>query len=249
MQQPKIRQRVAFLQKAHGVQNFGRPEAKFGAVAGGGLPAPRTTGTQPHAQADDRLHLQCLGQVQDDGQLVEFFYDQNDLQSELARVQRQFDVFLILVAVAHDQRIKVPDEPQHDEQLGFGAALESQVPCLTGGQDGLHHVPLLIHLDGIHRPVFGMVIVFADGAVEAVVQLIDAALQDIGEAHQYGQIDAARLQLVHQDFQIDLFIRVAGRAHDDMAALIDAEIPGAPLVDVIQINGVLYIPHGVCVLG
>jgi len=61
-----------------------------------------------------------------------------------------------------------------------------------------HHLPLLIHLDGIHAAVIAFVVMLGDSALEGLVHFAQAMLENIGKANQDGEPDAAQLELFHQ---------------------------------------------------
>ena len=100
--------------------------------------------------------------------------------------------------------------------------------------DGLH----LVHLDGIDHIVLTFVVVFLRGFLETAPCLLDPVVKDIGETEQHGRRDITQRQFVHHLTQIDLRTVFAG-CDIDVALLVDAEIGGAPTVDVVELLRVI----------
>ena len=62
---------------------------------------------------------------------------------------------------------------------------------------------VLVDLDRVHAAVLAGVAVLADRAVERAAQQLDARPQDVAEAEQDRQLDAARDELVDQLLHVD----------------------------------------------
>ena len=108
---------------------------------------------------------------------------------------------------------------QHGQQLGLGAGLEPEVERLAEVEDLLDDVPLLVHLDRIDAAVAALVLVLADGGAEGVVDLADAMPEDVGEAEQDRQLDAAGLELVDQLLEVDRLVGALVRVDGDVPLL------------------------------
>ncbi len=63
--------------------------------------------------------------------LVQLLDDDEDTLAHLLRQQRQFDVALVLVAIAYDQRVALALDGDDGVQFGFGTGLQTKVelPC------------------------------------------------------------------------------------------------------------------------
>ena len=83
-----------------------------------------------------------------------------------------------------------------------------------------------------------------DRGLEGVVDLAQAVLQDVGEADQDRQVDAAQLQPIDQLLQVDRRGRVLGRVDPHVALVADREVALAPAGDVVQLAGVGRGPRG-----
>ena len=70
-------------------------------------------------------------------------------------------------------------------------------------EDLLDDLALLVDLDRVDAAVAALVVVLLDGLAKGVVELADAVAEDVGEAEQDRQLDAAGLQLVDEFLQID----------------------------------------------
>ena len=69
--------------------------------------------------------------------------------------------------------------------------------------DFLDDLSLLIDLDRIDAAVAALVLMLCDGAGERSVDVAEAVLEDVGEANQHREADAAELKAVNQFLQID----------------------------------------------
>ena len=100
--------------------------------------------------------------------------------------------------------------------------------------NGLH----LVHLDGIDHIVLAFVVVLLRGFLETAPRLLDSVVEDIGEAEQHWRRDITQRQLVHHLTQVYLR-RILTRCDIDITLLVDAEIGGAPTVDVVELLRVI----------
>ena len=109
--------------------------------------------------------------------------------------------------------------------------------------DFFHHLLLLIHLDGKHAAVVAFVAEFADGGAEGLMQKGNLRIKNILDAEQYGQIIAACFELA-DDFQYaDFRASFAPEGADDHFTFRgNVEIPGTPVADTVQIDGILHGP-------
>ena len=131
---------------------------------------------------------------------------------------------------------------QDGQQFGLGAGFEPEVERLAEIEDLLDDVPLLVDLDRIDAAVFALVVEFADGRLEGVVNLADAMAEDVGEAEQDRQLNAACLQLIDQVLQVDGLFGALVRVDGDMAIVVDAEVSFAPVANAVRLDGILSFP-------
>ncbi len=66
--------------------------------------------------------------------------------------------------------------------------------------------------------------------------------QDVGEAQQDGQLNAAGLKFINQVLEVDGLILALGGMNGDVAVGIDAEVTFAPVPDAVGLNGILGLP-------
>ncbi len=96
-------------------------------------------------------------------------------------------------------------------QLRFGAGLQSDVVFVAVtnyfGNHGLH----LVHLDGVDDEVLAVVAVFVGRVPEAVRDLADTVVKNIGETKQQRGLYVAQLQRVHHLLQVDGRASLLGR--------------------------------------
>ena len=101
---------------------------------------------------------------------------------------------------------------------------------------------LLVDLDRIDAAIVALIVVFADGLAKGVVNLADAVAQDVGEADEDRQLDAACLELVDEFFEIDGLVGAFVGLNGDVAGFIDAEVSLAPQANVVGVDRVLDLP-------
>ena len=75
--------------------------------------------------------------------------------------------------------------------------------------------------------------------LKGVVDLADAVAEDVGEAQQDRQLDAAGLELIDQLLEVDRLVGAFVRVDGDVARLVDAEIAFAPVANAVGFDGVL----------
>ena len=103
-------------------------------------------------------------------------------------------------------------------------------------------VPLLVDLDRVDAAVVALVVVLGDGRLEGLVDLAEAMLEDVGEAEQDRQVDAAQVPGSTSSFRS---IERAGSfvgVDADVPVVVDREVALAPAGDVVQVAGVLRGP-------
>ena len=154
-------------------------------------PLPRDG--QLDAHADLRPHADLLRRLENQPQLGVFLDDRDDVAADLLGQHRHFDELGVLEAVADDGRLVV-GQRHHGQQLRLGAGLEAELVRPAEVEHFLDDLPLLIHLDRVDAAVAALVLVLRDGGLEGVVNLAEAVLEDVGEAEQDRQADAAQLQ-------------------------------------------------------
>ena len=108
--------------------------------------------------------------------------------------------------------------------------------------DLLDDVAVLVDLDGVDALVLALVPVLGDGAPEGLVELDDAALEDVGEADEQRQPDAAAGDLVDELLEVDLAVLGAGGVRLDVPCLVDREVVVAPVLDAVNLGRVGHVP-------
>jgi hypothetical protein len=178
-------------------------ETELALVAARLLPLADPERRQLDAQPDVGAHVELARQTRDEGQFVELLDDQEDPLAHLLGQQRQLDEVLVLVAVAHDQGFGVVLDGQHGVEFGLGSRLEADVELLAVLHDLFQHRALLVDLDGVHVEVLGLEAVFLGGLLEAVEDLLDAVVEDVGESQQHRRREVAQFQVLHDLDEVD----------------------------------------------
>src|SRR6185312_13990597 len=235
-------EQVVLLQKVDGLDHLARREAELRAIAARRLPAPRAARRQLGAHADARPHAHALGDVGDELELGGLLDDEDDGAPELRRQQRRLDVLLVLVAVADDERVFVVEHGHDGEQLRLRPGLEAVVILLAGLRDLLDDVAVLIDLDRVHALVRALVAVLGHGATERFVELDDAVLEDVVEADEQRQVDAAAPHFVDELLHVDRRRRRSVGRDADVARVVDRKVTAAPRAHRIHLGRVGHSP-------
>ena len=74
------------------------------------------------------------------------------------------------------------------------------------------------------------------------MDLADAMAEDVGEAEQDRQLDAAGLELVDEFLEVDRLLGRLVGMDGDVAGLVDAEVALAPVADAVEFEGVVDLP-------
>src|SRR5439155_26848846 len=91
----------------------------------------------------------------------------------------------------------------HVQQLGFVACLQAEVECLAEVEYLLYDVSLLVDLDWVNAAISALVSEFLNRGLERFVNFADAVAEDVGEAEENRQLDAARLELINEFFEVN----------------------------------------------
>src|SRR5262249_53783745 len=224
---------AALLEVVDGLKHLGQGQAELAAEAGAVLPAAGAPRGQLDAHADDRPHLPLLGVADQGLQLGELLDDGDDVLADLAGQDGHLDELVVLEAVADDRRLQAVGHGQDGEQLGLGAGLQAEVERLAEVEDLLDDVALLVDLDGVDAAVAALVAELLHRRLEGVVDLADAVAEDVGEAEQDRQLDAAGLEVVEELLEVDGVVGPLVGVDDDVAVLVDREVALAPVADTV----------------
>jgi hypothetical protein len=158
----------------------GQPE--LGLLATGILPVAGADARQPEADAEPRLELELPRQLDDAVELRELLDDDVHLVAESLRDQRQLQVLVILVAVAHDKPAR-RRYAEYGHQLRLAAGLHAD-PRAAVADQGVHHATLLVDLDRVNHPVAALVAGRRHRLAEGVVQAVEPVPENVGEAEE-----------------------------------------------------------------
>ncbi len=130
------------------------------------------------------------------------FHHRDDLAAHLLGEHGHLDVFVVLEAVADDGGVVI-GQGHYGHQLGFGPGFQAEAERPAEFEDLFDHLALLVDLDRVDAAIAALVLMLVDGGLEGAVDFSQAVLQDIGEADQDRQVDAAQDEGVDQLFEID----------------------------------------------
>ena len=78
----------------------------------------------------------------------------------------------------------------------------------------------------------------ADGGLERAVDVGEPLPEDVAEADEDRQADAAQLQVIDQLLQVDPALGILRRVDADVAVRADGEVALAPALDLVELGGV-----------
>ncbi len=131
-------------------------------------------------------------------------------------------------------------------QFRLGTGLETDIVLLTVADDFFEHGALLVHLDREDAVVASVKAVFLTGLVEALVDLLDAAVQDIREAKQHRSGNVAERKFLNEFVQVDVRAAFLERVNCRVALFVDVEEVHAPTLDIVQVTGIVNAPFFHC---
>ena len=105
------------------------------------------------------------------------------------------------------------------QQLRLRSGLEAEAVLPAEVEDLLDDLPLLVHLDRVDADVAAFVVVLRDRRLEGAVDVAEPVAEDVAEADEDRQLDAAQLQVIDQLLQVDRPGRVLGRVDEDVPAV------------------------------
>ena len=228
VQQLQAVEHLRLAQPVHRRHDLGGRQAELRAVARRLHPLAGALGRQPGADADHGAQVQVGRRGQDRLQLAHPVDRDHDAAPELLREQRGLDERAVLVAVAQDQRLGVLLQRQRDQQLRLRPGLDPEVERAAVLHQLLDDVALLVHLDRVDAAERAPVLVLDDRLLERAEQLLEARAQDVGEADEDREIEAAAAEVVHQFLEVDLHRPGPGGRHRDVAGLVDREEVARP---------------------
>ena len=234
---------VALLEILEGFQDLGQGQAELGSKAGARLPPARAAGRELDPHADRRPDVQLLAVANDRLELGELLDDRDHLLADLAGEHGHLDELIVLEAVADDRRIGRFGQGEHGQELGLRAGLDPEMVGLAKIEDLLDDMPLLVHLDRVDAAITPLVLVLADGGAEGVVDLADAMAEDVREAKQDRQLDAALLELIDQFLEVDRLAGVLVGMNRHVPLGIDPEVVLAPVANAVRFQGIIDLPR------
>jgi hypothetical protein len=172
-------------------------------LATGGSPFAGSLGRQLDPDPQFRADSGLFGDRNDLFQLKELFDDNRYVVADAGGVENRLEIFGILVPVA-DNRDAVPrrkGDGRH--QFRLGPDFKADIVPLAEFGNGLHHLALLVHLDGIKGLVFCRVMILGNGVLEDAIDRSDPSLEHVHEPEQDGWLDLPLDEVVYQFPDVD----------------------------------------------
>ena len=151
----------------------------------------------------------------------------------------RLDVTQVFVAVADDQTSRVLHGSKSNQELGFGANFQTEVPGAPKFDDLFDDVTLLIDLDREHAAVLPGVFVFVDRRSKTLIDVLDPIRQNVAKANQHGQFQSTGFEVLHEVVQVDILLVFVAGSHLDVARVVDAEVRISPAANLVQASAVL----------
>jgi hypothetical protein len=226
-----------------------RGEAELRTVARGLDPLAGAFRGQTRPHADHGTHVEFARAGDDRVDLLRAVDGDDDLATELLGEERRLDERLVLVSVAEDVGVGVLVQGEGNEQLGLAAGFDAEAVGRAVFDEFLDDVPLLVDLDRVDAAEPALVVVLGDGGGKGPEHLLDAELQDVGEADQEREIAAPALQILDEFLEVDGTLAHTARRDLNVARFVDGEEVLAPAVHVIELGSVFDRPSPkVCLL-
>ena len=242
VQQAQIPKQVVLAQALHRGQEIGDGETEFGFVADGASPAPGAAAGQLGAYSDVGSSSQVAAGLNDPVDFVGLLDHHNRLAPQPSRQDRGLDVKTVLVAVADQQRVRVIQQRQGNQQLRLAACLQPEVPAAAATHQFFHDVALLVALHRENALISPGVVVLRNGAFECGMQAFQPVLEDVVEANQQRQPEIAALQFRHQLHQVQTAAALPLGLHADVSATVDREVRSTPAIQPVQRSTVFNRP-------
>ena len=233
-----------FLESLDELHELSGVESELRFFAAALRPAAGPFGRQLDAHAGLRRDAEILRRLQQYVEFAQLLHHDEDVVSQLLAHEGEPHELFIFVAVADDDVFGALRKAEHRLQFRFGAAFQSYAVFASELDDFLHHVALLVDLDGIDRGVAARVVELPNGRCERFAQRFDAALEDVGESQQDREWHALRFEIDREFEEVErAFRRFGVGADNDMSGRVDVEEAGAPAVDVVQGLGIMDAPR------
>jgi hypothetical protein len=203
------------------------------------LPLAAAHRVELEAQAQQGLHFQFLGHLEDERELGHLLDGDQHVAPGLAGQQGHPDERFVLVAVAGDQGFRVQIHGQGDHELGLGARFQAVAVLVAGFADLVDDLLHLVAFDRVDPLVGPLVFVFPDGLVEGLVQLGDPRGEDLRKPDHQRRVGALPAQLLDNFEHIAAEVLIPGRVHFQMPFAVHSKEAITPFLDAVHRNGVL----------
>ena len=130
----------------------------------------------------------------------------------------------------------------HGQQFRLAAGFQAELERLAEFQHFFDHLPLLVHLDRIDAAVVALILLLGHRRLKDAVNFAQPMLQNVGEANQDRQIDAAQLQPIDQLLQVDRALGILRRMHANVPVAVDRKVSVAPARHFVQFGGIDHRP-------
>ena len=246
VQQLQRVQHVFFLQTLNHFENLRGRQTELGLLATACLPLALALERQTGTQTQTRGNAKLLGLIQHHLQLGHFLEHDVNAVTQLLTDKGKTDVFFVFVTVTYDHRAGLLRHGEYRHQLRLTAGFQTQLRhgfAYLACQDFFHHGLLLVHLDGVHQQVVCLIVVFLNGLIEHLAQVIHPVVQNLWETHQYRQAHTGFHHVFGQRIQANLVRRIFGVRGDSHLTLVANPVKTlAPVGNVVPGAGVVNRP-------
>ena len=223
------------------LKEFGAGESKLTSISPTFLPFATTGRSQFDTNTEIRLDIQFFCLACNQFQFIRFLDHNEDPLAHLLSEESEFDIALVLISIADNERVALALHSNNRMEFGFGSRLKTEVKLSSMTDNLLDHRLHLIGLNRIYYKVFSLVFIFLGSLFEAAASFLDTIVENVRESQKHRCSDVTKRQFVHHFTDVDLGV-VLTRCDIDITFFINTKIGGAPTIDVVELFRVFYSP-------
>ena len=174
--------------------------------------------------------------------LVHLFDDNENLLAHFLCEESKFDKVFVLVAVADDQSVRVLHVRKNRMEFRLGTCFKTNVELGTVTHHFFQDRTLLVHLDREDAVMATLVAIFSRRLREALVNLFDAAVQNIRETQQHRSRNIAQGKFLHEFVKVNARTAVLDRRNRRVTLVVNVKVTYAPTLYVVKISGIVNAP-------
>ena len=128
------------------------------------------------------------------------------------------------------------------DEFRFASGLETEMKLLAGIDNFFDDFAQLIDLDRENAAIRTAIVELVHRRLKRAINRFNAMTQQILETNDERKTESAGSCLVYDFENVDGAAEFLKRADDDVALLVDREIPSAPAIDIVSRNSCINVP-------